>query len=243
MQAAQSRFTSSSTRSLRLYFKDIVRYPLLTADEEKALARRIQKQDMMALHTLVMSNLRFALKIARSYRNSGVPLQDLINEANLGLIEAAKRFDPERNNRFTSYAIWWIRQAIVKLLYSASLLRQSQRTANVLYRLSRKVTTRLENELDTKLLTEELGFTLSELKRARMARVRILPLESPLEGKEDLVLADVLEYHGNDSAESVVEHRQLREQLNRSLRNLTPREEEVLRLRYGLDSQEPQTLH
>src|SRR5262245_52054105 len=112
----------SISRELRLYFKDVGRYQLLTADEEKELARRIRNGDRIALQTLILSNLRFVLKVARSYRNSGIPLADLINEGNLGLMEAAKRFDPNRNNRFTSYAIWWIRQAIVKLLYQANIL-------------------------------------------------------------------------------------------------------------------------
>src|SRR5262249_24575149 len=117
-------------RELRLYFKDVAKFQLLSAAEEKALARRIRKGDRVALQMLILSNLRFALKVARSYRNSGIPLSDLINEGNLGLMEAAKRFDPTRNTRFTSYAIWWIRQAIVKLLYQAGILRHSQRTAN-----------------------------------------------------------------------------------------------------------------
>jgi RNA polymerase primary sigma factor len=232
----------SATRELRLYFRDVVQYPLLTAAEEKELARRGRKGDAVALQTLVVSNLRFVLKVARMYRNSGVPLPDLINEGNLGLIEAAKRFDPNRNNRFTSYAIWWIRQAIVKMLYHATLLRHSQRTANVLYRLAKRNITGTEDEWDAEKLSAELGFTLNELKRARIARSRILSLDSPLEGKDDLILADVLQKDENETVLERAARRQLKEQLEQSLQHLTFREEEVLRMRYGLDHHEPRTL-
>lgn len=239
MSASQNRNTS---RELRLYFKDVVKYPLLTAVEEKDLARRVRKGDGVALQTLVVSNLRFVLKIARVYRNSGVPLADLINEGNLGLMEAAKRFDPDRNFRFTSYAIWWIRQAIVKYLYQATILRHSQRTANVLYRLAKRNVTGAEDEWDTDRLTHELGFTVSELNRARSARARILSLDSPLEGKEDLILADVLQNPDHGSMVQIVADQQLKKQLRESLRHLDSREEEVLRMRYGLDGPEPRTL-
>ncbi|HSP07484.1 MAG TPA: sigma-70 family RNA polymerase sigma factor, partial [Acidobacteriota bacterium] len=232
----------ASARELRLYFKDVLKYPLLTADEEKALARLVREGDTVALQALIVSNLRFVLKIARMYRHSGVPLADLINEGNLGLIEAAKRFDPDRNNRFTSYAIWWIRQAIVKLLYQATLLRHSQRTANVLYRLAKRNLTGMEDEWDPQRLSHELGFTVNELKRARIARARILSLDSPLDGKDDLVLADVLQQQDRDTVEQLVANRQLKEQLERSLHDLSSREEEVLRMRYGLDHHEPRTL-
>lgn len=238
---ATSKYKSSA-RELRLYFKDVVRYPLLTAFEEKELARRFRKGDGAALQTLIVSNLRFVLKIARMYRHSGVPLPDLINEGNLGLIEAAKRFDPDRNNRFTSYAIWWIRQAIVKLLYQATLLRHSQRTANVLYRLAKRNLTGTEDEWDPQKLSTELGFTVSELKRARIAKSKILSLDTPLEGKDDLVLSDILRQQETDTVEDLVAQTQLKEQLERSLRNLSMREEEVLRMRYGLDQSEPRTL-
>ena len=233
----------STARELRLYFKDLIKYPLLTADEEKALARLVRRGDTVALQALVVSNLRFVLKVARMYRHSGVPLPDLINEGNLGLIEAAKRFDPDRNNRFTSYAIWWIRQAIVKLLYQATLLRHSQRTANVLYRLAKRNLTGNEDEWDPQRLSSELGFSVNELKRARIARARILSLDTPLDGKDDLVLADILQQQERATIEQQVAHRQLQEQLEHSLRdNLSSREEEVLRMRYGLDQQEPRTL-
>lgn len=233
----------STARELRLYFKDLLKYPLLTADEEKALARLVREGDTVALQALVVSNLRFVLKVARMYRHSGVPLPDLINEGNLGLIEAAKRFDPDRNNRFTSYAIWWIRQAIVKLLYQATLLRHSQRTANVLYRLAKRNLTGNEDEWDPQRLSSELGFTVNELKRARIARARILSLDTPLDGKDDLVLADILQQQDRDTVDQLVANRQLKEQLEDTLRNnLNSREEEVLRMRYGLDQQEPRTL-
>lgn len=230
------------SRELRLYFKDVGKFQLLTANEEKELARRIRKGDQVALQTLILSNLRFVLKVARSYRNPVIALSDLINEGNLGLIEAAKRFDPDRNNRFTSYAIWWIRQAIVKLLYQASILRYSQRTANVLYRLAKRNLSGMENEWDTERLSNELGFTPRELERARLAKSKILSLDTPLEGRDDLVLADVLKQPENDTVLDRIANKQMKEQLEKSLHDLTNREEEVLRLRFGLGQREPRTL-
>lgn len=237
-----TRKDRSIGRELRLYFKEVGKFQLLTANEEKELARRIQKGDQTALHLLILSNLRFVLKIARSYRNSGISLSDLINEGNLGLMEAAKRFDPERNNRFTSYAIWWIRQAIVKLLYQASILRHSQRTANVLYRLAKRNLSGMEDEWDPQKLASEFGFTPSELKRARMAKSKILSLDSPLDGRDDLVLSDVLKQPEKETVLDHIANRQMREHLEKSLRGLSVREEEVLRLRFGLGQREPRTL-
>ena len=122
---------------MRLYLKEISKIPLLTAEEEKELGRRVQKRDRDALQKLIESNLRFVIKIAKKYRKSGLPFLDLINEGNIGLMEAARRFDPDRGVRFTSYAVWWIRQAILHYLSQASqVFRVSPKTANILYRVA-----------------------------------------------------------------------------------------------------------
>src|ERR1041385_6280871 len=120
VQTKTTNKDKSYNKAMRLYLKEISKIPLLSADEEKELARRAQKGDRDALQKMIESNLRFVIKIAKKYRKSGLPFLDLINEGNLGLIEAARRFDPERKVRFTSYAVWWIRQAILHYLSQSS---------------------------------------------------------------------------------------------------------------------------
>src|SRR5207249_4884473 len=121
----------SGNREMRLYLKEISKIPLLTVDEEKELAVRAKNGDRDAVQKLIESNLRFVIKIAKKYTKSGMPLLDLINEGNVGLMEAARRFDPDRNVRFTSYAVWWIRQAILHYLADAShAFRVSPRATN-----------------------------------------------------------------------------------------------------------------
>jgi len=110
--------SKQANREMRLYLKEISKIPILTPEEEKEIGKRVQAGDREALQMLVESNLRFVIKIAKKYRGCGLPFMDLINEGNLGLIEAARRFDPTRNVKFTSYAVWWIRQAILHSLSS-----------------------------------------------------------------------------------------------------------------------------
>jgi len=122
-------------REIRLYLKEISRIPMLTVEEEQELGYRVQAGDPVALQKLIESNLRFVIKIAKKYWGFGLPLLDLINEGNVGLIEAAKRFDPSKNVRFTSYAVWWIRQAILQTFYDMGrALRLPARITQMVYK-------------------------------------------------------------------------------------------------------------
>jgi RNA polymerase primary sigma factor len=236
----------SLNRAMRLYLKEISKIPLLTADEEKELGRRVQKGDKEALQRLIESNLRFVIKIAKKYRKSGLPFLDLINEGNVGLMEAAKRFDPERKVRFTSYAVWWIRQAILHYLsQSSQVFRVSPKTANILYRVATTLARKRsqENETPTReALAAEIGVSLNELNSSLEAAAGTLSLDHPIDEAGDLVLGDTLEQDVIPSAEDVAITEHLKEQIASSLGTLSNMEERVLRLRFGLDSDDPMTL-
>jgi RNA polymerase primary sigma factor len=236
----------SLNRAMRLYLKEISKIPLLTAEEEKALGYRVQAGDKEALQKLIESNLRFVIKIAKKYRKSGLPFLDLINEGNVGLIEAAKRFDPERKVRFTSYAVWWIRQAILHYLSQASqVYRLSPKTANILYRVATTLSKRRseQNEsLSREALALEVGVSLKELNASLEATAGTLSLDHPIDENGDLTLGDALEQSTIPSAETSSASIFLKEQIERSLGKLSPMEEKVLRLRFGLDDDNPLTL-
>jgi len=236
----------SLNKAMRLYLKEISKIPLLTVEEEKALGYRAQAGDKEALQKLIESNLRFVIKIAKKYRKSGLPFLDLINEGNVGLIEAAKRFDPDRNVRFTSYAVWWIRQAILHYLSQASqVYRLSPKTANILYRVATTLSKRRSemNEMPSReVLASEVGVSLKELNASLEATAGTLSLDHPIDENGDLTLGDALEQTTIPSAETHSASIFLKEQIERSLHKLSPMEEKVLRLRFGLDDDNPLTL-
>lgn len=236
----------SLNRAMRLYLKEISKIPLLTADEEKELGRRVQSGDKAALQKLIESNLRFVIKIAKKYRKSGLPFLDLINEGNIGLMEAARRFDPERQVRFTSYAVWWIRQAILHYLSQASqVFRVSPKTANILYRVATTLAKRRSQDSETltrEALAAEIGVSLNELNSSLEAAAGTLSLDHPIDEAGDLVLGDTLEQDILESAEDLAIQQHLKEQIAESLGGLSNMEERVLRLRFGLDNDDPMTL-
>lgn len=237
----------SLNRAMRLYLKEISKIPLLTAEEEKELGRRVQQHgDREALQKLIESNLRFVIKIAKKYRKSGLPFLDLINEGNIGLMEAARRFDPERGVRFTSYAVWWIRQAILHYLSQASqVFRVSPKTANILYRVATTLARKKseENEAPSREdLAKEIGVTLNELNASLEAAAGTLSLDHPIDESGDLVLGDTLEQHRIQSADIQTVNQHLKDQIGESLGTLSNMEEKVLRLRFGLDNDDPMTL-
>jgi RNA polymerase primary sigma factor len=237
----------SLNRAMRLYLKEISKIPLLTAEEEKELGRRVQQYgDREALQKLIESNLRFVIKIAKKYRKSGLPFLDLINEGNIGLMEAARRFDPERGVRFTSYAVWWIRQAILHYLSQASqVFRVSPKTANILYRVATTLARKksMENETPSREdLAKEIGVTLNELNASLEAAAGTLSLDHPIDDSGDLVLGDTLEQHRIQSADIQTVNQHLKDQIGESLGTLSNMEEKVLRLRFGLDNDDPMTL-
>ena len=247
MQIRKNEKTDKSLdRAMRLYLKEISRIPLLSVEEEKELGYRVQAGDKEALQKLIESNLRFVIKIAKKYRASGLPFLDLINEGNVGLMEAARRFDPDRGVRFTSYAVWWIRQSILLYLSRAAhAFRVSPKSANILYRVARALSKTKETHVEAisrEALAEEVGVSLDELNASLEANAGTLSLDQPIDEAGGLSLGDALEQRALPSADQCAMGVFLREHLDRSMDALSPMEEKVVRLRFGLDDQTPRTL-
>jgi len=245
-QKAITKDKSSMNRAMRLYLREISKIPLLTVEEERELGYRAQRGDKDALQKMIESNLRFVIKIAKKYRKSGLPFLDLINEGNVGLIEAARRFDPERKVRFTSYAVWWIRQSILHYLSQASqVFRLSPKTANILYRVATTLSKARSEQNETpsrEVLAEQIGVSLKELNASLEATAGTLSLDHPIDDAGDLTLGDALVQTTISSAEENAITQHLHDQINRSLGSLSGTEEKVLRLRFGLDDDNPLTL-
>jgi len=237
---------TNSNQEMRLYLQEVAKIPLLTPEEEKELAIRAKAGDRDAIQMLIESNLRFVIKVAKKYRKSGLPLLELINEGNIGLIEAARRFDPDRNVRFTSYAVWWIRQRILfYIAQTGQLFRMTPKTATIRYRISMALNRRdgAENKMPSREeLAREIGVRLNELNLTLEASPKTYSLDYPLYDDGELLLGDVLEQHGVPSPETVAASNEMKRQIDESLQSLTAIEQKILRLRFGLDDDTPLTL-
>jgi RNA polymerase primary sigma factor len=236
----------SGSESLKKYLKEISRLPRVTAEEERELGRRIQKGDGVALRRLVEANLRFVVSYAKRYRGCGLSFLDLINEGNIGLIEAAKRYDPDKNVKFITYAVWWVRQAIIHALSDHSgAFRLPQKQANLLYRIGKAQAT-MRSELKRVPTTEELAVkvqvTPEEVANLLQVADPIVSISAMIDEEHEFHLSDKLEQDTIPSADFVLLKNSLRGLLRAALGELDEKEERVLRLRFGLDGAEPKTL-
>ncbi len=237
----------SGARSLDLYLHEINKTPLLTREEEQELARRVQKGDQEALDQLVRANLRFVVSIAKQYANQGLSLEDLINDGNLGLIKAAHRFDPERGYKFISYAVWWIRQAMLQSLAEHSrIVRLPLNRAGTLYRIG-KVARQLDQELGRAPTPEEIAERLDispqEVEETMSIANTHVSLDDPYsDEKDDNALVDYLTDENQPSPDEPTWERALSEDMEKALATLSEREQKILRLYFGLGGQEPMTL-
>lgn len=231
--------------SLGAYLKKISNIPLLSREEEVTLAHRIQQGDTEAEHDLVRHNLRYVVSVANRYKGSGLPLLDVINEGNIGLIQAARRFDPERGVKFITYAVWWIRQAIMHALADqSSTVRLPVKQAGLLYKIAEnfnKLQKKLSREPTNDELAEALGLPIEELEALLRVYRTHLSLDAPVGEYEDTSYLDLLEETGMPSVEEQVLHRALASEVNSLLESLPSRERKVLRMRFGMDGK-PQTL-
>ena len=231
---------------VKLYLKDIGKYPLLTTEEEIELAKRMEQGDEEAKQQLSQSNLRLVVNIAKRYVGRGMHFLDLIQEGNLGLIKAVEKFDYTRGYKFSTYATWWIRQSITRAIADqARTIRIPVHMVETIHKLSRVSRTLLQ-ELGRDPFPAEIAerMGISEEKVIEIQKINQEPvsLETPIGEEEDSHLGDFIEDEGAKSPSDIVSFAMLREQLISVLNTLTPREEKVLRLRYGVDDGRPRTL-
>lgn len=228
------------------YLRDISAYSLITREQEAALAIRIRAGDDEAMNELVRANLRFVVSVAKKYQNQGVNLSDLINEGNLGLIRAARRFDETKGIKFISYAVWWIRQAILQALAEQSrIVRVPLNRAGDLHRIGKRAAA-LVQELGREPTHEEIaeGMDLTEEEVARTMAISHthLSLDAPLTPGEDNSLIDHLADSMRPLPDEETFEKALIETVHNSLLILKPREARVLRMYFGLAGDEPMTL-
>ncbi|MDI6893523.1 MAG: RNA polymerase sigma factor RpoD [Bacillota bacterium] len=231
---------------VRMYLKEIGRVSLLTAEEEVELAKRIEQGDEEAKRRLAEANLRLVVSIAKKYVGRGMLFLDLIQEGNLGLIKAVEKFDYRKGYKFSTYATWWIRQAITRAIADqARTIRipvHMVETINKLIRISRQLLQELGREPLPEELAAEMDIPVERVREIMKIAQEPVSLETPIGEEEDSHLGDFIEDEDAPAPADAASYLLLREQLGEVLDTLTPRERDVLRLRFGLDDGRPRTL-
>jgi RNA polymerase primary sigma factor len=232
--------------SLDQYLRDISIYPLITREQEVELAKLIRESDQEALDTLVRSNLRFVVSVAKKYQNQGVSLSDLINEGNLGLIRAAHKFDETKGIKFISYAVWWIRQAILQALAEQSrIVRVPLNRAGTLHRIGKRASALLQElgrEATHAEIADGMDLTEEEVAKTMSISQTHLSLDAPMTPGEDNRLLDYLPDTMNPTPDEETFDKALTQSIHEALAGLKEREAKILRLYFGLDGSEPMTL-
>ena len=232
--------------SLNAYIREIARFKPLSALQEKDLGRRIREGDAEALQRLVEANLRFVVSYAKRYRGLGMSFLDLIHEGTLGLIEAAKRFDPERNVKFISYAVWWVRQSIFHALSEhMRVFRLPQKLSSQVSKMGtarQRLTAELERVPTTEELAAKTELSKQEVEALLLAGSEDLSLSSAIGEEGTLELGDVLEQGSVPSVELELIRSSFEEQVRAMVSQLDDKERAVIELRFGLDGEEPRTL-
>ncbi len=238
--------TNRETASLDKYLQEIGKVELISAEEEVELAQRIKQGDKIALEKLTKANLRFVVSVAKQYQNQGLSLPDLINEGNLGLIKAAQRFDETRGFKFISYAVWWIRQSILQALAEQSrivrLPLNKIGSINKINKTYAKLEQEFEREPNAEEIAEVLEITEQEVKESMKNAGRHISMDAPLVQDEDNTMYDVLKSEEAPTPETELLYESLRKEIDRAISTLTQREQDVVRLYFGLNGSHPMTL-
>ncbi|HLR76851.1 MAG TPA: RNA polymerase sigma factor RpoD/SigA [Balneolaceae bacterium] len=244
--ARSSGISTRESESLDRYLQEIGKEKLITPEDEVRLAKEIQKGSQRALEDLTKANLRFVVSVAKQYQNQGLSLGDLINEGNLGLIKAAKRFDETRGFKFISYAVWWIRQSILQALAEQSrIVRLPLNRVGALNKISKELG-KLEQEYErvpsAAELADSLDMTVSEVADTLKISGRHLSVDAPFAQGEDNRLLDVLENEETPDPDTDLMGESLKVEIERALSKLTTREGEVIRLYFGIGREHSLTL-
>jgi RNA polymerase primary sigma factor len=241
------QITNRESQSLDKYLQEIGKVELLTPDEEVHLAQRIKQGDQIALEKLTKANLRFVVSVAKQYQNQGLSLGDLINEGNLGLIKAAKRFDETRGFKFISYAVWWIRQSILQALAEQSrIVRLPLNRVGALNKIG-KAFSKLEQEFEREPSPEEISEVLENMSEDEISDTlkisgRHVSVDAPFVQGEENRLLDVLENDAEPNPDNELINESLSKEVERALSTLTQREAEVIRLYFGIGVEHSLTL-
>ena len=238
--------TNRDTASLDKYLQEIAKVDLITAEEEVELAKKIQSGDERALDRLVKANLRFVVSVSKQYQNQGLSLPDLINEGNLGLIKAAKRFDETRGFKFISYAVWWIRQSILSALAEqARMVRLPLNKIGSINKIN-KVVVKLEQSLQRKPsfqeIAEEMEISINDVKVAMSNTTRHISMDAPLQNGEEGSMYDVLHSSDSPRPDTVLASESLQIDIERVLATISNREGDILKRYYGLNGYHQHTL-
>lgn len=230
--------TNRESASLDKYLQEIGREELITAEEEVHLAKKIKEGDQRALEKLTRANLRFVVSVAKQYQNQGLSLPDLINEGNLGLIKAAKRFDETRGFKFISYAVWWIRQSILQALAEQSrIVRLPLNQVGSLNKINKaysKLEQEFEREPSAEELAEILDLPIDKVADTMKVSGRHVSMDAPFANGEESSLLDVLINHDSPKADSGLIMESLSKEIDRALSTLTERERDVVKLFFGI---------
>lgn len=230
--------TNRNTASLDKYLQEIGKEDLLTADQEVELARKIKAGDQKALEKLTKANLRFVVSVAKQYQNQGLSLPDLINEGNVGLIKAAKRFDETRGFKFISYAVWWIRQSILQALAEQSrivrLPLNQVGSLNKIKKASNALEQKYERPPSSVEIAKEMEVSENKIDTAMKISTRYVSMDAPITSDEDTTLMDVFVPSDTDNTDKELMHESLRKEIERSLSTLSEKERDVINLYYGI---------
>lgn len=248
---AKSRTYSRGSRDdenvLSIYLKEINKIPLLTREEENKYATLAEQGSEPAKHKLVQANLRFVVNVAKKYQNQGLPLSDLISEGNIGLMNAIERFDVSKGYHFISYAVWWIRQAILKAICEKSrMIRLPLNRANELVQIEKvrkEIQGRHGEEAEIRKIAQTLNMDQDHVADLINISRELISLETPVYNEKDSsILGDFVEDEGYKSPDSQVVEKALKEDINEILKTLTDKESEIVQYRFGLNGRSPLSL-
>ncbi|MBO6118523.1 MAG: RNA polymerase sigma factor RpoD/SigA [Bacteroidales bacterium] len=240
------QLTNREITSLDKYLQEIGRLEMISPEEEVQLAQRIKQGDQKALDKLTKANLRFVVSVAKQYQNQGMSLPDLINEGNVGLIKAAQRFDETRGFKFISYAVWWIRQSILQALAEQSrIVRLPLNKIGSLNKINKEFA-RLEQEFERTPNHEEVAASLhltdAEVRESLRNSGKHTSMDAPIDNDGENTMYDFMKSDDGTTPESELMYESLKTEINRAISTLTPKEQDILKMFFGLDGYTPMTL-